>query len=85
MPVSITKGQTAYHGWYALTDPNANGNPTYAHRLNMIAPQWRVVGLAEQCDVFLHRCFWVFNPRTCLMQPFTPPNGGPNPPIPQNP
>jgi Tectonin domain/Cysteine-rich secretory protein family len=83
-PISLTKGQDAFQGWYDLADPDANGNPTYAHRKNMINPSWRVVGLAQQCDLFLHRCFWVFDPGTCLMQPFTP-TGGPNPLIPQNP
>jgi uncharacterized protein YkwD len=84
-PTSITKGQNAFQGWYDLADPDANGNPTYAHRKNLIDPQWRVVGLAEQCDAFGHRCFWVFDPGTCLMQAFTPSTGAPNPSIPQDP
>ena len=82
-PVRITQGQVAYQGWYDMPDPDASGNPTYAHRLNLIGTQWRVVGLAKQCDVFGHRCFWVFNPGVCLMQAFVPPSG-PNPPLPPN-
>ena len=84
-PAPVAMGQQAFQDWYDMTDPDANGVPTYAHRKAMINPQYLVAGLARQCDVLFHACFWVLDFGSCMMMPFTPPAGAPLPPAAANP
>jgi len=84
-PNTLSKGQSAFQGWYDLCDGDANGNNcTYAHRKGMIVPSDTVIGLAHVCDAFVHRCFWVADFGPCGIATFTPPSG-PTPPTAPNP
>ena len=45
--VGSTTGQGAFDQWRTACDPDASGNCTYAHNLNMLNPKYKVIGIGR--------------------------------------
>jgi uncharacterized protein YkwD/chitodextrinase len=76
--------QTAFNQWQSACDPDASGTCTYAHRLNMLNPSYRVIGIAHAYSASsTFGWYWVTDFGGVVDQVISPPTGTPGPtPVP---
>ncbi len=55
----ISDAEGVYQQWYDMCDPDTTGKCTYAHRVNMLHPDHKVIGIAQSYDPnSRYRYYW---------------------------
>jgi hypothetical protein len=54
--------ETTYQQWYDTCDPDVDGNCTYAHRVNMLNPKYKAIGIGLAYDPNSdYKYYWATN------------------------
>ena len=82
--------ETTYQQWFDTCDPDVDGNCTYAHRVNMLSPKYKAIGIGLAYDPNSdYKYYWATNfgdivdSPTQPAQPITQPISQPAQPISQ--